>query len=1528
MKKLLLSICLCFTLLLSVAQTANLTWVKQMGGTSTEEGRSIAVDVSGNVYTVGSFIGTADFDPGAGTVNLTSAGNTDIYISKLDAAGNFVWAKAIGGTSIEDGKAIALDASGNVYTTGYFNGTVDFDPGVGISNLTSSNSDIFISKLDAAGNFVWAKRMGGTGSSRGNSIAIDASNNVCITGVFRATVDFDPGAAAFNITASGVGNFDDIFISKLDAAGNFVWAKRMGNTIGDAGNSITHDASDNVYTTGYFQGIVDFDPGAGTFNLASASTTNSAIFVQKLDAAGNFVWAVRMTGVAVVGLLGPCGGTGIDVDASGNVYTTGYFQRTADFDPGAGTFTIAATGGVNDDIFISKLDPTGNFVWAKKMGSTISDQGYSISIDAEGDVYTTGYFQSIADFDPGVGTYTLGSAGGTDVFVSKLDAAGNFVWAERFGGVNNDWSYSVKVDASDAVYTTGSFANITDFDPNVGVFNLTGLGGNDIFVHTMSQCAASSAPVNTTPPANLILCQDQNQTTTLTATGTNTINWYATSTSTSVLGSGLSFTTPTLSTGSHTYFASSTNTCGAESSRTGFTITANANPTITVNSGSICSGNNFTITPSGASTYTIEGGGAVKTPTTTTNYTVVGTSTAGCVSSSFATSNVTVNTTPTIAVNSGSICSGNSFTITPSGANTYTIQGGSAIKTPTANATYTVTGTSAAGCTSATFATSSITVNATPTITVNGGNICSGSSFTIVPSGASTYTFSSGSIVSPTVNTTYTVTGTTVNGCTNSIGSTLLVAVDPPITNLSVSASTTNLCSGQSATITVASSQIGIKYYLRDDATNNVVVGPVTGTGGTLSFNTGTLTSNTTYNVYAESQSLGNKGLDFDGTNDVITTNITSSTTNSLTLEAWIFPRATTVKRIISNYFNNAAQSGEIILDTYNATNNGRGLRLVVEGAGNTLHQLSIANVLTLNAWNHVAGTFNSGVMTLYVNGIAVTNNSVVPAPFTSIPGCTNSITIGEDPTIGALEYFNGKMDDIRIWNTTRTQSQIAGNMNNCLIGNENGLKNYFKFSEGSGSTVTDLVTGSVGNMSGMTPATAWVTGNVDCGGAICNHEMTQLVTINVNATPTISVNSGSICSGNSFTITPSGASTYTIQGGSAIKTPTANTTYTVTGTSTAGCVSSTFATSSVTVNTTPTIAVNSGSICAGNNFTITPSGASTYTIEGGSAVISPTTTSSYTVTGTNALGCESNLAATSNVTVNFVPTITISGGAICPGNSFTLNPSGANTYTYSSGSTIVSPTSTTSYSVSGTSASGCTSANTAIATVTVANTLTIAITGANTICDGQAANLTAGGATTYTWNTGAISSTIAPAPTTNTSYSVIGASGTCSNTAFINITVNSLPTINATTSNPLMCVGQTASLTANGASTYTWNPGGIGTTISVSPTVTTNYTITGTDGNGCENNAIVTQSVSMCTGINNITTSNNNMTIFPNPSSSNVTIQTIDDIKEVFIFNILGDLVRTEKTKTFSVEQLSSGIYIIHVKTEKGMSALRFIRE
>ena len=452
-------------------------FAEAMGGTDSDEGTGIAVDASGNVYTTGSFEGTADFDPGVNTFDLISAGGVDIFVSKLDASGNLVWAKALGGTGADQAFGIAVDDSGNVYTAGSFEGTADFDPGVDVFDLTSAGGrDIFVSKLDPSGNLLWAIAMGDVGGDEASGIAVDDSGNVYTTGSFEGTVDFDPGTGVLDLTSAGG---LDVFVSKLDASGIFVWARAMGGTGVDQASGIALDASGNVHTTGSFEGTADFNPGANVFNLTGVSGN---LFVSKLDSSGNFLWAKAM------------GGTGSDqaldiaLDASGNVHTVGYFQDTADFDPGAGIFNLETMGG--RDAFISKLDALGNFLWAMALGGAGSDEGSGIAVDASGNVYTTGSFEGMADFDPSLGTLDLTSAGLLDIFVSKLDSSGTLVWARAMGGTGSDKASVIAADSSDKIYTAGSFEGVADFDPGADLLNLTSAGLTDIFVSKLSRAGS------------------------------------------------------------------------------------------------------------------------------------------------------------------------------------------------------------------------------------------------------------------------------------------------------------------------------------------------------------------------------------------------------------------------------------------------------------------------------------------------------------------------------------------------------------------------------------------------------------------------------------------------------------------------------------------------------------------------------------------------------------------------------------------------------------------------------------------------------------------------------------------------------------------------------------------------------------------------------------------------------------------------------------------------------------------------------
>jgi hypothetical protein len=460
------------------AWAQDFVWARGLGGTpfAYDFGEAVAVDAGGNVYTVGTFHGTVDFDPGPGTYNLTAVGGGgEVFISKLDNDGNFVWARQLGGTSHDAGLAVAVDAGGNVYSTGVFYGTADFDPGPGTYNLTPAGAnDLFISKLDNGGNFVWARGMGGSSFDVGSydvgyAVAVDAGGSVYTAGVFSGTADFDPGPGTYNLTSAG-GN--DGFVSKLDNGGNFVWARQLGGSSGDYGLAVAVDAGGNVYTTGTFAGTADFDPGGGTHNLTSAGDYD--IFISKLDNAGNFVWARGL------GEISLDQGQAVAVDAGGNVYTVGDFRGTVDFDPGPGTYNLTSAG--TDDVFISKLDNDGNFVWAGQLGGIFSDAGIGVAVDAGGNVYTTGYFSNAVDFDPGPGTYNLTSAGEGDVFISKLDNVGNFAWALRWGGISEDEGFGVAVDTGGNVYATGAFGDTVDFDPGPGTYNLTSPGLSSIFI--------------------------------------------------------------------------------------------------------------------------------------------------------------------------------------------------------------------------------------------------------------------------------------------------------------------------------------------------------------------------------------------------------------------------------------------------------------------------------------------------------------------------------------------------------------------------------------------------------------------------------------------------------------------------------------------------------------------------------------------------------------------------------------------------------------------------------------------------------------------------------------------------------------------------------------------------------------------------------------------------------------------------------------------------------------------------------------
>lgn len=475
--------------------------------------------------------------------------------SAVRAQHHFAWAQTWGGTDYDYSAATAVDPSGNVFVSGYFRGTMDADPGPEVLTMTTSpgQSCIYISKFNPSGKLLWAKQMYGNSYNTTRDLAVDPAGNVYIAGSYIGEVDFDPGQGVFIMGNPTYGNS---FICKLNPDGNFLGAWSF---YGGASTtfSIAVDAGQNIYTTGHFSALTDFDPsflGETSFE----ADLYPDMYVVKLDHDGHFVWARQIAEVADTARIKP---SAIAVDNNGNVYTTGCFYGTVDFDPGAGSFNITAVGiedefGSVDDAFVCKLDADGEFVWAGSISSEFFSEGRDIAVDEDGNfylagysdgatdldpgsavlpmpipyssflckfdtdanlvwghvlaqntigvssialdndanIYTAGSFGASIDFDPGPGTYFIGPSGGGDIFISVFDNDGIFSWAQASGGINEDRCTGIAVDpASLNIFTTGIFVDTTDFDPSIALWTDISHGEWDGFIQKWGTCTPTGS---------------------------------------------------------------------------------------------------------------------------------------------------------------------------------------------------------------------------------------------------------------------------------------------------------------------------------------------------------------------------------------------------------------------------------------------------------------------------------------------------------------------------------------------------------------------------------------------------------------------------------------------------------------------------------------------------------------------------------------------------------------------------------------------------------------------------------------------------------------------------------------------------------------------------------------------------------------------------------------------------------------------------------------------------------------------------
>lgn len=426
---------------------------------------------NGDEVVTGMFEGTANFDPNnssdtAATLSTPSyydsSGNLrytpSAYVANYDPNGNLVWVHALSDPSGSNGLKLVTDSSGNIYAGGSFNSTITVGADSNGNPVTVTGSSTswndYLVKYAPDGTVQWGVSLAGTNL---NGLAADPQGDIYVPGYFTGTVSV--GGKTMS-AANG-----QYYLAKVGSNGSFAWVDQSAAQI----NGVAADGNGNVYFTGNFHGTVDFDPGSGSYTMYSGGRKvqpSDAAYVEKLNAAGGFVWAEGFQ----AGQWSGSNGIAIALDSAGNVYTTGSYGGTVDFNPASkGTYDLPTSGGV----YVSKLSPTGQFVWAKQVGASSTGESVAgIAVDPLGNVDMAGTFSGTGNFDPD-GTDTLTAAGSSDAFVVQLTGSGGFNWAASTTGAGAAAASSIATDASGDVYVVGTLSGTVNFDPS-GTHTLTG----------------------------------------------------------------------------------------------------------------------------------------------------------------------------------------------------------------------------------------------------------------------------------------------------------------------------------------------------------------------------------------------------------------------------------------------------------------------------------------------------------------------------------------------------------------------------------------------------------------------------------------------------------------------------------------------------------------------------------------------------------------------------------------------------------------------------------------------------------------------------------------------------------------------------------------------------------------------------------------------------------------------------------------------------------------------------------------------
>lgn len=462
------------TLNISNAQSSDWLWAKSAGNNNDDLVKSVATDLAGNVYAVGSF-SSDSIRFGAFNLINSGAGSYDMFIVKYDPSGNVLWARSFGGGDSDFGSAVATDelatdSEGNVYLGGSFRSTtITFDT-ITLTNSGPPFSDFCLVKFNADGHTLWASTSANSPSSDATySICTDKAGNVYLTGPYQSDSITIGSTTLYN---SGAPNLD-CYIVKYNLSGTVLWAKGIGGNDDDAVKSISADGNENIFACGYF-----FSP---TLKLGGTTLTNyspgtSDLFIAKFDYAGNLLWAKREGGAD------SDDGSSIATDIQGNVYLGGSFRSDhITFD----TVTLINSGPPYSDFCLVKFNPSGTVLWVNtSLNSPSSDATYSVCTDKAGNIYLSGPYQSDS-ISFGSTTLYNSNSPNLDFYIVKYSPTGNILWTKGLGSGNDEAANSICTDKNGNLFAGGYFFSPTLSFGGTTLLN-TSSGTGDLFVAEIS----------------------------------------------------------------------------------------------------------------------------------------------------------------------------------------------------------------------------------------------------------------------------------------------------------------------------------------------------------------------------------------------------------------------------------------------------------------------------------------------------------------------------------------------------------------------------------------------------------------------------------------------------------------------------------------------------------------------------------------------------------------------------------------------------------------------------------------------------------------------------------------------------------------------------------------------------------------------------------------------------------------------------------------------------------------------------------